>query len=245
MLVVDDEPLARERVITLLPPATTVVVGEAWSRASAVSAIRRLEPDLVFLDVEMPDGPGFDVLADVSAEQTPVVVFVTAYDDYAIRAFDAAAVDYLLKPIDPARLSKALERALTRLTGTASAAGARPPAGTPRDTAESRQIVLRERDRSYFVDTERILWIESKRNNCLVHFVDLTIAVRETLTALSSRLPRERFARAHRSVVVNLQHLRYAEPYFRGEYVLVLSDGTRLTTSRGMGTELHQLLRAR
>ena len=246
VLIVDDEPLARERIRTLLPAGQLEIVGESDSVDDAEATIRRFSPDLVFLDIEMPDGTGFDLLSRVDPEEMPLIVFVTAHDSYALRAFDAAAVDYVVKPIDPERLHEALRRALDRLRlgqgGGDHAAQLRGLARAVRALREPARIPLRDSGRTFFVDPRQILWIEAKRNNCLVHLADRTIVVRETLTDLQARLPRATFVRAHRSTVVNLAHVRYADPYSRGEHVLVLSDGTKLVTSRGMGAELRRLL---
>ena len=226
VLIVDDEPLARERIRQLLPEARVTLVGEADSVDASEAAIRRLHPDLVFLDIELTDGSGFDLLSRLDATLQPLVVFVTAYDEHAVRAFEAAALDYVLKPVDRDRLGEALQRALDRLALTE-----RPS-----------RITLRDSGRTFFIEPREILRIEAKRNNCLVHLASRTIVVRETLTDLQARLPRASFARAHRSMVVNLDHIRYADPYTRGEHVLVLTDGTKLITSRGMGAELRRLL---
>ena len=244
--IVDDEPLARERLRRLLPPEAAELVGEAWSKESAVAAIRRLRPDLCFLDVELPDGTGFDILAELSPDNLPVTVFVTAYESYAVRAFNAAAIDYVVKPVDPERFVEAVERALGRLRASTTtedrAAHLRMLVRAVHAARARERIVLREEGRSHFILTADIYWIEAKRNYCLVHLVDRTIVVRETLQSLLARLSSREFVRAHRSTVVNLGHVRYAEPWFRGEHVLVLSDGTRLVTSRGMGSGLHKLL---
>ena len=245
LVIVDDEPLARERVRTLLPPDGVVVVGEAASVAEAIRVINKETPDIVLLDVEMPDGTGFDVLSAMPDDRTPLGVFVTAYDSYAVRAFDAAAVDYVLKPLEPDRFREAIARAVSRLsTGDLARrkASLRSLVLAISEARRSERVILHADGRSYFVESSQILWVEAKRNNCLVHLSDRTIAVRDTMTHLQSQLPLGLFARAHRSAIVNLHHVRYAEPYFRGEYVLVLSDGTRVTTSRIFGHEVHRFL---
>ena len=246
--VVDDEPLARERLRTLLAAAGATIAGEAASVRDAVRLIRRELPDVVLLDIELPDGTGFDVIAELDIDEPPLIIVVTAFDSYAVRAFDVAAVDYVLKPIDPARLLDALERAAARARAPrdeSRAARLLALASAFNAARASQRLVLRENGRSVFVDPAGILWVESKRNNCLVHLVDRTIVVRETLAGFQTKLPGTEFVRAHRSAVVNMAHVRYAEPYFRGEFVLVLSDGTKVTTSRTHGHEIHRLLAAR
>ena len=245
LVIVDDEPLARERVRTLLPRDAAAVVGEAGSVAEAVRVITRETPDIVVLDIEMPDGTGFDVLAALPDDRMPLVVFVTAYDQYAVRAFEAAAVDYVLKPVEPGRLQAAMTRAAERLNPPDSNRPWESTRSLVRALIEARRaerIVLHADGRSYVVEAARILWVEAKRNNCLVHLTDRTVVVRETLTNMLGRLPRLLFARAHRSAIVNLSHVRHAEPFFRGEHTLVLSDGTRVTTSRLFGREVHRFL---
>ena len=248
-LIVDDEPLARERLRTLLPRDAAELVGEAWSKKTAVDAIRRLRPDLCFLDVELPDGTGFDVLRELTADALPLTVFVTAYESYAVRAFDAAAIDYVVKPVERERFDAAVRRAVAQLRSSAAseerAAQFRTVLQALQAARARERIVLREDGRSHFVQTADIHWIEAKRNNCLVHLAGRTIVVRETLQSLLARLPSREFVRAHRSTIVNVAHVRYAEPWFRGEHVLVLSDGTRVVTSRGMGSGLHKLLNGR
>jgi two-component system LytT family response regulator len=245
LVIIDDEPLARERVRTLLPHEGVAVVGEAASVAEAVQVIAREAPDILLLDIEMPDGTGFDVLAGVAEDHAPLVVFVTAYDQYAVRAFEAAAVDYVLKPVEPDRLQAALTRALLQLDPGHARRRWDSTRSLVRALIEARRaerIVLHAEGRTYVVAAAQIVWVEAKRNTCLVHLNDRTVAVRETMTNLLSRLPRTLFARAHRSAIVNLSHVRYAEPFFRGEHVLVLSDGTRVTTSRLFGRQVHRFL---
>jgi two-component system, LytTR family, response regulator len=247
LLIVDDEPLARERIRTLLPPRAGIVVGEAGSVAEAIRLIHEHEPDVVFLDVEMPDGTGFDVLQSISAPRTPIIIFVTAYDAYAVRAFSAAAIDYVLKPVEPARLTEAVDRAIGHLALRSAPHRRETIRSLVRAFDEARKaerIVLHTEGRSYFIEAHDIIWIEAKRNNCVIHRAGDTLVVRNTLTALHAELPATLFVRAHRSAIVNLSHVRYAEPFFRGEYVLVLSDGTKVATSRNFGRDVHRLLEA-
>ena len=248
VVIVDDEPLARERLRQVLSRMPAVLIaGECESASDARSALPSADADVVLLDVEMPDGSGFEVLECLDTERIPLVIFVTAHESYAVRAFDAAAVDYVLKPVDPERLEAAIERARDRLSH--SAAGIertrlRAVIDVLREARKAERVRVRDGTRTYFVDAVDIVWIEAKRNHCLVHLRERSAAVRETLSSMEARLPPHLFLRVHRSAIVNVDRITYVEPWFRGEHVLVLDDGTRLTTSRTHGRALHDYLAA-
>ena len=249
VVIVDDEPLARERLRQLLSRIPAVLIaGECNGASDARSVLPAADPDVVLLDVEMPDGSGFEVLDNLDAERIPLVIFVTAHESYAVKAFDAAAVDYVLKPVDPERLEEAIERARDRLSH--SVAGIertrlRALVDVLRDARQAERVRVRDGTRTYFVDAADIVWVEAKRNHCLVHLRERSAAVRETLSSMEARLPSHMFLRVHRSAIVNVDRITYVEPWFRGEHVLVLDDGTRLTTSRTHGRALHTYLAAR
>jgi two-component system LytT family response regulator len=271
VLVVDDEPLARRTLLMLLGADPQVeVVGEAGNGARAVEMIRELAPDLVFLDVQMPEMDGFGVLRALDAERAPAVVFVTAYDEHAVRAFDANAADYLLKPFDDERFARALARAkgrvgdrrvrelAVRLAGMLggapslpAAAPPPPPPSAPRSESEPQpaayadRIVLRDAGRISFVDAVSIDWIEADDYVVKLHAGAATHLLREPLRDLERRLDPRRFARIHRSTIVNLGSVKELQPYFHGDYVVILRDGTRLRLSRSRREHLQALLGAR
>ena len=232
-LVVDDEALARERVRTLLAQAAGVeIVGECSGGREAVDAILAQRPDLVFLDVQMPDLSGFEVLDAVATEWLPAVIFVTAYDEYAIKAFDVHAIDYLLKPIEPERFRKALARATKR--GLLSLLDERP----------IDRLVIRTRGKVSFLKPTEIDWIEADGKHAVLHVGRDTHVIRHTLTRLEQRLAPHGFVRVHRSAIVNVDRIKELEPWFHGEYVVILKDGTKLTSSAAHSQALHRIVDA-
>ena len=223
VLIVDDEALARERLRTLLESERDVtIVGECSGGREAVAAIVQHRPDLVFLDIQMPDLDGFQVLEAVAMDWLPAVVFVTAYDEYAIQAFDVNAMDYILKPIEPARFRKALGRAVKR---------------GPLD-----RLVIRAGGKVLFVKPGDIDWIEADGKLAQVHVGRETHAVRIPLKRLEERLEAHGFVRVHRSAIVNVDRIRELEPWFHGEYVVILKDGTKLTSSAAHSQALHRIV---
>jgi two-component system LytT family response regulator len=242
--IVEDEPLARQRLARLVGALPSLqIVGQADNPADAARMITTVVPDVVLLDIELGGQTAFDLI-DAIGDVMPLVVFVTAYDGYAIKAFEAAAIDYVLKPVDAGRLAEALDRARTRVESDLVPHGERARAWR-RIIAEARRrerIALRESGRTYLVNEDDVIWIEAKRNYCLVHFRDRTVAIREAMERLHERLPRDTFARVHRSAIVNVDHIQYLEPWFRGEHVVVLDDSTRLTTSRAYSASLEPFL---
>ena len=236
-LIVDDEPLARDRVRRLLAGDEDVqIVGESPDGFSAVKAVRALEPDLLFLDVMMPGKDGFDVL-DELAGAAPAVIFLTAYDRYAIRAFEACAIDYLLKPFDEERFAQAIgraKRALAAQSNAAASAGAGPVA-LPLSLAPGplrRLVVKAAAGRLCFVKTDDVAWLAAEGNYTRVHVAGKDYLLRETLTAFEAQLDKASFVRIHRSTIVNLDHVRELEPLAHGQFAVLLDDGTRLTLSR-------------
>ncbi len=235
VLIVDDERLARAGVRRQLARFERLeVVGEAADGAAAVTAIRGLAPDLVFLDVQMPEQNGFQVIEAIGAGRMPAVIFLTAHDHYAIRAFDSDAVDYLLKPIDPARLEDAVGRALRRIES-----------GKPDDLAERLGALLRRLDRGgdqqgqgglipveeggrfRFVDPADVVWVEAAANYVRLHTARQTHLLRSTLDAVTERLG-ERFVRVSRSALVNRRAIESVEPFLKGSYMLALRGGAKV-----------------
>jgi two-component system LytT family response regulator len=246
-LIVDDEPLARERLRQLLAAAHGIeVVGECAGGGEAVRAIQNQSPDLVFLDVQMPELDGFGVIEAVGAERMPLVVFVTAHDRYALKAFEVHAVDYLLKPFDRERFQKALARALERLQRHDTAAlSQRLSAMLAELRPEARQpgrLAVKTEGRVLLLKVDDIDWIESADNYVGVHVGPETHLLRETMNAMESRLPAERFLRISRSAIVNVERIRELQPMFHGEYVVILRNGTRLMLSRTYREKLQQIL---
>jgi two-component system LytT family response regulator len=245
IVIVDDEPLARERLRTLLQDDGDVeVVGEAGDAAVAAETIATTRPDLVFLDVQMPGGTGFDVIGAVGAEQMPFVIFVTAYDRYALRAFEVHALDYLLKPFDRERFRQALTRARQQLTGRSAGDLEQRLLALMQDLRPSQQrvdrFVVKSGGRVFFVRTDEIDWIEAAGNYVKLHVGTDTHLVRETMNAVEARLDSETFFRVHRCHIVNIERVRELQPWFNGEYVVFLKNGTRLTLSRGYREKLQE-----
>lgn len=246
VVIVDDEPLARERIRTLLAPHSDVrLVAECGDGEEAVRVLLAERPDVVFLDVQMPELNGFEVLEALPPGERPAVIFVTAYDEHAVRAFEVNAVDYLLKPVEPRRFEAALARVRERRAPPgASEAGLEAVLAELRRTrAWPSRLVVRDGSRVTFVRTEEIDWIDAAGNYARLHVGKAVHLLREPLKVLETRLDPERFLRVHRSAIVNLERVVSVEPYFHGEYTLTLRDGTRLTSSRTHSARLRALLR--
>jgi two-component system, LytTR family, response regulator len=241
VLVVDDEPLVRRGLRALLGEESGIeLVAEARNGREALALIRAERPDLVFLDVQMPGLSGLGVLEALAPEERPAVVFVTAFDRYAVHAFDLHAVDYLLKPFDEERFRTALGRARERLRpgtnpGTRAALDALlaelRSAATPGDTPD--RLAVREGGRIVLVPVGEIDWIEAADNYVRLHRAGGYHLLRESLARLEQTLDPKRFARIHRSAIVNLSRVRALEPLSGGEYEVILEGGRRLTLSRG------------
>lgn len=237
-LIVDDEPLCRERIRMLLQPWPQIdVVGECGLGADAVRALRSRPVDLLFLDIEMPDLDGFEVIEQADPEHTPLVIFVTGYSDYAVDAFEVHAFDYLLKPIRRERFDGAVDRALHQMSGAsgrerrerldALAETLRPPQGGYVD-----RLVVRDGARWVFVRTAHVDWFEAAGNYVAVHVGGATHLIRQSMSALERRLDPAGFLRLHRRTVVNLDAVRELQPDAMGEYVALLRGGQRLPVSR-------------
>jgi len=235
-LVVDDEPVGRARVLSLLREEADIdVVGECATGPEAVSAIERASPDLVFLDIEMPQMNGVE-LARCLGDAMPAVVFVTAHDQYALRAFEVHAVDYLLKPFSAERFKSALTHVRQQIA-TRQATGGRQTerAVTPEQPRNQRRerLVIRSSGRISFVRVRDIDWCEAAGNYVRLHVGEQTHLVRGTMGYIESQLDAAQFARVHRSTIVNIERIQELQSSFNGEYVILLTDKTRLTLSRG------------
>jgi two-component system LytT family response regulator len=238
-MVVDDEPLARDTVGLLLRRHPGVEVVAACNGVEAVPLIERLSPDILFLDVQMPEVDGFDVLDAVGAEAVPAVVFVTAYDEYAVRAFEVHAVDYLLKPFDDARFARALARASERVL--AGAPDGRLGALLRQRSPYLQRLLVRKRDRVVVVAADDIDWIEAADYYASLHVGETTHLLRETLAELEQRLDPERFVRVHRSAMVNVARVREIHSLFHGDAALVLASGARVKLSRARRAPFERL----
>ena len=233
VLLVDDEPLARAGLRAILREESDVdVVGESATGADAVAAIEALTPDLVFLDIALPDFDGFDIVARVPRERRPALVFVTAHSDQALRAFEARALDYVTKPIRRERVREAVARArervrLERLDRAPVPDEPRtgPSAGSP--------LALKIDGSVQLIDQANIDWVSADDDHVLVHAGERVWRARETLRDLSQRLDPSRFVRIHRSTVVRLSAVRELQPWFHGDYIVLLHQGAKLRLSRG------------
>lgn len=247
-LIVDDESLARERIRTLLQTDDEIeIVGECADGREALAAILSIAPELLFLDVQMPEMSGFEVLGAISDEaRLPVVIFVTAYDQFALRAFEVHALDYLLKPFDRERFLKALGRAKEQIEHERKGALGQRLLSLLADLKPEQKtlerLVIKAAGRVFFLRADEIDWIESAGNYACLHVGRESHLLRETMNTMETRLNHDRFRRIHRSTIVNIERIKELQPLFRGEYVVILRDGTQLTSGRAYRDRLQQLL---
>jgi two-component system, LytTR family, response regulator len=246
-LIVDDEPLGRERIRTLLrEDAEVEIVGECGDGRQAIAAVERLKPDLLFLDVQMPEMDGFAVLDATAARHLPAIIFVTAYDRYAVQAFEVHALDYLLKSFDRERFQSAVARAKQEIRRSREGALNERLAGLLEDLESRKQratrVVIKSAGRIFFLPVEEIDWVEAADNYVRIHAGAEAHLVRETLQSLEGRLDPARFLRIHRSTIVNLDRIRELHPLFHGDYAVRLRDGTELTLSRNYREKLGEPL---
>ena len=236
-LIVDDEELARDRIASLLAEQNDVeVVGTCADGPSAVEAIERERPDLVFLDVQMPGMDGFEVIENLDRDHIPAVVFVTAHDAHAIRAFEIHALDFLLKPFDQTRFEKALERARAQLSRDKSSTIDSRLMSLLEELRDERKyperLIVKSSGRVFFVRAEDIDWVEASGNYVKIHTKSEAHLLRESMKNMEAKLDPKIFVRIHRSAIVNIDRIKELEPWFHGEYVVIMRDGTRLTASR-------------
>jgi two-component system LytT family response regulator len=245
-LIVDDESLARDRLRQLLQAEREIqIVGECADGRDAVAAIQRESPDLIFLDIQMPELDGFGVLEAIKNGPMPVIVFVTAYDKFALKAFEVHAVDYLLKPFDRERFQVALRHALEQVKqrGDKSLGERQSAALTelkpPGKLAE--RLPIKSGGRVIFVRVDDIDWVEAAHNYVVLHAGKDSHLLRETMNSFEARLSPEKFVRISRSTIVNIDRIKELQPMFYGEYTITLQNGTRLTLSRRYRDKLQQL----
>jgi two-component system, LytTR family, response regulator len=246
-LIVDDEPLARLRVRELLAKEADVeIVGEAQDGPDAVSLVRELTPDLLFLDVQMPELDGFDVLEQIGPRAIPALVFVTAYDRFALRAFEAHALDYLLKPYDDQRFAGTLQRVREQLRYRGAGELERRVRDLLADVrggaSHLERLAVQSGSRSILLPVDEIDWLEAEGKYVRIHVREHAFLIRDTLTRLESVLDPARFLRVHRSIIVNAERIREVEPFFRGKYILYLRTGVRLESGRAYRSVIQRLL---
>ena len=256
-LIVDDEPAARDAIRSLLAGDADIhIVGECADGRTALRAIANSAPELLFLDVQMPEMDGFTMLRQVDPARLPVVVFVTAFDQYALRAFDVHATDYLLKPFDDDRFRDAVSRAkqsvragqLGRLSEELRALldGVAPGAAAPRTASPGgpylKRLVIKSGGRVTLLNVRDIDWIEAEGDYVKIHVAKAWHLLRETMKRLEAQFDPARFVRIHRSTIVNVERIKELQPYFRGEYVVILQDGKSLKLSRGYKEHLESVL---
>ncbi|MBO3271568.1 LytR/AlgR family response regulator transcription factor [Hymenobacter defluvii] len=251
-LIVDDEPLARRRITQLLTHAPDFTVqGQCSNGAEALAALSGdAEVDLVFMDVQMPDFTGLQVLQQLQEQPMPLVVFVTAYDRYTLQAFEAHALDYLLKPLDPDRFTRCLAHVRQRMAQhqakqlhqqlTSFLSTLPSPAAAP---AFPTQLLVKQPGRLYFVPTAQVQYLEATGNYVTVHAQGQPHVLRSTLSQLERQLDPSVFLRIHRSLIVNTQQVKELRPWAHGEYLLTLQDGQHLTSSRSYNDAIQQFLK--
>lgn len=233
VVLVDDEPPARRKLRHLLAPEPDFsIVGEASSGASTVDLLNRFKPELVFLDIGLPDCTGFDVLESLQDRDNLHVIFVTAYDDFALRAFEVHAMDYLLKPVEPGRFAESVARARRAIQSGAASRFDELVVGMRADSVYVKRILIQEGDRSVFLDVSRIDWIEAARNYACIHSGPQTHILRASLESLVAKLNPAVFRRINRSEIVNVKRIAEIRSWFRGDQRVRLADGTELNWSR-------------
>jgi len=250
VLIVDDERLSRQRIRRLLAfEPECEIAGECGNGSDAVRTMARERPDILFLDVQMPELDGFEVVRvadDYPQHSRPLVIFTSAFDEYALRAFEVHAFDYLLKPFDRRRFRESLQRAKTQLTRERSESTDHRLAALFEHFANGRQmpnrVAVRNNGRVVFVKIDEIDWIEASDNYVCLHCGKETHVLRETMSQLESRLDPSRFVRVHRSAIVNLDRIKELQPWFRGEYRVILRDGTELTLTKSHREKLESRL---
>lgn len=245
-LIVDDEPIARDRVRRMLREENDVeIVGECGNGREAVTFINENKPDLVFLDIQMPEMNGFETLQEINPAKVPAIIFVTAFDQYAIRAFDVHALDYLLKPFNRERFKRAVERAREQIervtTGKIDERLASLLADLTTGKKYLERLVVKSVGRVFFLRTDEVDWIEAAGNYAKLHVGKEGHLIRETMNGLEAKLNPDKFLRIHRSTLVNIDRIKELNPLFSGDYTVMLKNGTELTLSRNYRDRLLEL----
>ena len=248
-LIIDDEELARDRLRSLLSREPRIeILGEAGDGQSAVTAIEKLKPDLVFLDVQMPELNGFEVLQAIDERKRPNVVFVTAHDKFALQAFDVHAVDYLLKPFDRERFQLALNRAIAKIDAQKPGQPDTALTSVVEEAAKSgpvERLLVKSEGRVLLVKVDDIDFVEAADNYVSLRVGKDSHMMRETMNSLEGRLPPGKFMRISRSAIVNVERIQELQPMFHGEYIVILKTGAKLTLSRSYRDKINHLLGGR
>lgn len=252
-MIVDDEPLARKRVRLLASEDRLIeIIGESPGGAEAIQLVEQARPDLLFLDVQMPEMDGFELLERIPARCLPIVIFTTAFDKHAVRAFEKHALDYLVKPLQPERFNAAIARAREHLATNEARTAARGLLELLASQNQNRgnqrylaRITVRDSDRVIVIKTTEIDSIESAGNYVSITVGKQSHILRQTLNALESQLDPDRFLRVSRSAIVNLDRIKELQPMFKGEHLILLQNGKQLTMSRALLREVEQALRFR
>jgi two-component system LytT family response regulator len=245
VLIVDDEPLARTHLRSLLAHRDDVeVIGECGDGRSAVEAIREQKPDLVLLDIQMPELDGLGVVREVGAEKMPAVIFVTAYDEHALAAFELHALDYLLKPVNRSRFTSALDRVVGLINAEGTEVARQPVAEMARamQAGPLERLAVKTGGRVLFLRVRDIEWIEAADDQVRIHVGRETHLHRTTLTSLEQRLPSTMFLRIHRSVLVNIDRIREFQPWFQGDWLIILGDGTKLQSGKSYRAKVREFI---
>ncbi len=245
-LIVDDEPIARDRVRRMLREETDIeIIGECGNGAEAVIFVNENNPDLVFLDIQMPEMNGFEAIQSINSEKPPVIIFVTAFDQYAIRAFDVHALDYLLKPFNRERFKRAVGRAREQIEKSNTGKIDERLASLLKDLTGSKKylerLVVKSVGRVFFLRTDEVDWIEAAGNYAKLHVGKEGHLIRETMNGLETKLNPDKFLRIHRSTLVNIDRIKELNPLFSGDYTVMLKNGVELTLSRNYRDRLLEL----
>ena len=248
VVIADDEPLARERLMSLLAEEPDIdVAAQCRDGEEAARAIADRRPDIVLLDIDMPRMDGFQVINAIGVERMPLVIFVTAYDQHATRAFDVRALDYLLKPFDRERFAAAIQRARTRVEGDTDGEVGRHLVALMKDLkkepSKGDRLIVKSGGRLFFLRADEIDYVEAAGNYVRLHVGTQSHLLRETMNAIEARLGRDRFFRIHRSRIVNVERIQEMQPWYNGEYSIVLKTGARLTLSRTYRERLQDRLK--
>jgi two-component system LytT family response regulator len=247
-IVAEDEPLARHKLITLLSEETDVdVVAQCGNATQTISEVLQKKPDLLMLDIEMPGGNGFDVLEAIQGSATPAVIFTTAFDHYAVKAFEAQALDYLLKPFDKERLQKALGRARLTIKNGGSPEHSRRLQGLLKDPrvapANPERFIIKSGGRVLFLNVNEIDWIEAAANYVKIHAGKDVHLLRETMNSVETRLDSGKFIRIHRSIIANIEKMRELRTCNSGEFIVTMKDGKELSGSRSYRPSVQPFLK--
>jgi len=244
-LIVDDEVLARKKLCVLLERDPDFhIVGECATAVDAIRALQQLRPALIFLDIQMPDEDGFSVIKAIGPDERPKIIFTTAYDNYAIQAFDAEAVDYLLKPFDEERFARAVKRAKSEILADIAHRANDGDEGGAVHSSSPERFVVKSEGRILFFTTDEIDWIEAASNYVKLYSNGKGHLVRHTMNEMEHKLDPRQFLRIHRSIIVNVKKIRGVQPCNSGEFIVTLVTGKELPSSRGYRGNLGSLLKS-